>query len=84
MFDNIGRKIKGLAKCLCWIGIVFSVISGIIVLVDGLILAGLLRIAIGVLASWGGSLYIYGYGELIVSHEENAYYTSEISKHISR
>ena len=29
MFSNIGKKIKTLAKVLCWIGIILSVISGI-------------------------------------------------------
>ena len=32
MFKNIGRKIKGVAKIACWIGILFSVIEGIIIL----------------------------------------------------
>lgn len=27
MFNNIGRKIKTLAKVLCWLGIIASVIS---------------------------------------------------------
>ena len=29
MFENIGGKIKGLAKVVCWIGIILSVITGI-------------------------------------------------------
>ena len=29
MFDNIGGKIKKLAKIICWIGIILSVITGI-------------------------------------------------------
>jgi len=29
MFDNIGSKIKGLARVITWIGIVASVIAGI-------------------------------------------------------
>lgn len=29
MFKNIGKKIKGLAKIVCWIGIICSIIAGI-------------------------------------------------------
>ena len=35
MFDNIGAKIMKLAKILCWIGIVLSVISGIVLMAGG-------------------------------------------------
>ncbi len=35
MFNNIGSKIKKLAKVLCWIGIIISVISGIAIIVAG-------------------------------------------------
>ncbi len=35
MFSNIGGKIKKLAKVLCWIGIIISVISGIAIIASG-------------------------------------------------
>ena len=35
MFKNIGKKIKVFAKVICWIGIILSVISGIILIVAG-------------------------------------------------
>ncbi len=35
MFNNIGRKIKTLAKVLCWLGIIASVISGIVMVFTG-------------------------------------------------
>lgn len=35
MFNNIGRKIKTLAKILCWLGIIASVLFGIIMVVIG-------------------------------------------------
>ena len=35
MFNNIGRKIKTLAKVLCWLGIIASVISGIAMVLTG-------------------------------------------------
>lgn len=35
MFNNIGCKIKGLAKFICWVGIIISVLSGIAVILGG-------------------------------------------------
>lgn len=82
MYNNIGQKIKTLAKgiCICiavvWIIIGFSLIlnrySSPFVR-----LMGLLIILIGPLFAWVNSFLLYGYGELI---EQNA----EIRKEIKR
>lgn len=64
MFNNIGQKIKTLAKVLCWIGIVFSVITGLASMALNPV-AGILVAALGVLVSWIGSFLSYGFGELI-------------------
>lgn len=68
MFSNIGNKIQSVAQVFCWIGIAISVIAGIVLLGtdEGLILAGLLVATVGSLGSWIGSLFLYGFGELIV------------------
>lgn len=68
MFDNIGAKIKMLAKVLCWIGIVASVISGIAIMAgtgSNGVLPGLLTIVLGTLFSWIGSFVLYGFGEMV-------------------
>ena len=74
MFNNIGTRLKTVAKIFCWIGIALSGISGIILITSGLqaykggginILIGLLVIILGSLFSWIGSLGLYGFGELI-------------------
>lgn len=67
MFDNIGGKIKIVAQTLCWIGIVASVIIGIVFISQGeeTILLGLLIALIGALSSWIGSFITYGFGQLI-------------------
>lgn len=73
MFDDIGSKIKGLAKVLCWVGIVVSVIMGIVVMCienpidydSYLILPGLLIMVFGSLLSWVSSFFVYGFGQLI-------------------
>ncbi len=79
MFDNIGGKIKKLAKIICWIGIILSVITGIAAIASGNsmvrvngsytsvsgVAAGITIIIIGCLASWIGSFFTYGFGQLI-------------------
>ena len=64
MFDNIGQKIKKLATVICWIGIVFSVMIGL-TFMRASILTGFTIAALGALSSWIGSLFTYGYGQLI-------------------
>ena len=83
MFNHIGRKIKGLAKFICWVGILLSILMGVIVILGGDVselsdtvegaeqlagmgwVGGVLIIIIGSLASWIGSFFAYGFGQLI-------------------
>ncbi len=80
MFNNIGGKIKVLAKVLCWVGIILSVIMGIVMMASGGnarynlngsyvsgsgVVVGILIIVIGCLGSWVGSFFAYGFGQLI-------------------
>ena len=67
MFDNIGSKIKVVAKVECWIGIFLSVIIGFVLLVqdEDAILTGFLVMVLGSLSSWVGSFMTYGFGQLI-------------------
>ncbi len=67
MFEDIGGKIKGLAKVFCWLGIIASVITGIALMVtdEDLILAGLLSMVVGSFASWISTWLLYGFGEII-------------------
>ena len=73
MFDNIGRKIKTLAKIICWIGIIASVILAIIMFASAEesyneetnIVLGFVYLIGGTLLSWIGSFFAYGFGELI-------------------
>ena len=65
MFENVGSKVKTLAKVVCWIGIIASVIGGIAMATQGgmLILIGILTAALGAFFSWLGSLSLYAIGE---------------------
>ncbi len=71
MFNNIGEKIKGLAKFVCWVGIIVSVIVGLVIMsMSGeLLLLGIVIGLIGSLLSWLGSFALYGLGQLIYTNE---------------
>lgn len=78
MFRDIGDKIKNLAKYICCVGIIFSVIIAIILIVVGIeenliffIFLGLLVGVIGSFLSWIGVFLIYGFGELIDTTNKN-------------
>lgn len=78
MFNNVGKKIKMIAKVLCWIGIVGYIIIALICFTTAdsyyetgsLITMGFLCLFIGPALSWIISLFIYGYGELIDKENE--------------
>ena len=78
MFDNIGGKIKKLAKILCWVGIVLSVLVGLITVIAAgaanasasAVFGALLGTAVGVLASWIGSFFTYGFGQLVENSDK--------------
>lgn len=67
MFDNIGGKIKTLAKVVCWIGIIACIITGIVLMAtdEDLILVGILTVVVGSLLSWVSSFILYGFGQLV-------------------
>ena len=78
MFNNIGRKIKGLAIIIFWIslisGAIASIVCGIVLFTearwDGIyVLYGIGAIILGCgvsfLVSWIGSFFMYGFGQLI-------------------
>ena len=74
MYNNIGKKIKMLAKVICWIGIIASVIFGLFMIAVGsqtyygggaIVVSGFIIMIVGSLFSWIGSFFTYGFGELI-------------------
>ena len=66
MFDNIGGKIKGLAKVICWVGIIASIVTGFAMSVTNENILPLLLIGgLGSVMSWVSSFFMYGFGELI-------------------
>jgi len=67
MFENIGSKIKAVAKVVCWIGIIASIIIGIVLIAqdEDMAFVGFLVMALGSLGSWIGSFMTYGFGQLV-------------------
>lgn len=74
MFDNIGSKIKTVAATIAWLGIIGSIIIGIIIISEANnsyypsateTLSGWLVIIVGSLSSWVSSFTLYGFGQLI-------------------
>ena len=70
MFENIGGKIKTLAKVLMWISIIGFAIYGIVMISEEQVLLGFLIIAIGSLSSWVSSFVLYGFGQLVENSDK--------------
>ncbi len=65
MFENIGEKIKIVATIATVIGIIFSIISGLALIIEEEIFPGLATMIVGSLVAWIGSFILYGFGEII-------------------
>ena len=67
MYGSIGKKLKSLAKVQAIAGIIASSMIGIslMLLGEGLMLAGFIIIIFGSLMSWLSSWALYGFGEMI-------------------
>ena len=65
MYDNIGEKIKGLAKVMFIVEAIAAVIGGLVLLVGKLLAIGLLTLFLGPVVAWVSSWLLYGFGELI-------------------
>lgn len=81
MFENVGQRIKNYAKGLFIVQVVMYVIGGIVTLAvsdgeAGLVIAGLVMLGLGWAIAWLNSVFIYGFGELIVKATEIARNTS--------
>ncbi len=65
MFKNIGNKIKTLAVIIFIVGLVISLIMGVLLIGEDMVADGLLIIIFGALVSWISVFFIYAYGELV-------------------
>lgn len=65
MFNNVGKKLMGVASVFTALGIIASFIIGIVLCAEEEVLAGFIVMAVGSFASWLSSLALYGFGQLI-------------------
>ena len=67
MYDNIGKKIKIMAKVIFVIGLIISLIAGFIIIgiSQQLVLISLLIFVVGPIFFWISTWLLYGFGELI-------------------
>ena len=67
MYDNIGGKIKGLAKATVFVGAIAGVITGIAIggSDEDMVPFGLLVMVVGPIVAWVSSWLLYGFGELV-------------------
>ena len=65
MYDNIGEKIKGLAKVMFIVEAIAAVIGGIVLLGYEFLAIGWLTLFLGPVVAWISSWLLYGFGELI-------------------
>ena len=83
MFRNIGGKIKGLAKVFFTIGIVFSILTALVLCAAGFISgeeeviimcisAGLVYILLGILVAWLSNIMLYAFGQQVEMQEKSA------------
>lgn len=74
MYDNIGGKLKGLAKAIFAVEAIISGIGGLVIIANSgnLAVLGFLLMIVGFLVSWISSWFLYGFGELIESNREIA------------
>ena len=89
MFDNIGDKLKRLAKFSCWFGIIGSVISAIALWAansryNPTIGLGFVILVVGCLCSWIGTWAIYGIGEAAENSWEARASLQQISRQLSK
>ncbi len=89
LFDNIGSKIKGVAKAIAWINIILSVIAGIILFFVAFvdfktlwyfIFLSPVVIVIGCFMAWLSVITLYGFGELIEANCNNEKNTRNLVK----
>ena len=80
MYDNIGGKIKGLAKAMFIVEAIGAVITGFVLFAidNGFVLAGFLSLFCGPVVAWVGSWILYAFGELVEKTCDNESNTRQI------
>lgn len=83
-WEDVGGKLKGLAKFVCWLGIISSIIGGIVMIVIGRVVTGFGVMIFGSLFSWMGSWVAYAIGEAAEKSERMQIKLKELEEIIDR
>lgn len=92
LFDEIGKKIKSLAKVVFVLEVIASVILGLVLISvgshmrydgEGMTIFGLVLLLLGWLIAWVSSFFVYGFGELIDKTSEIARNTSSNAANVT-
>ena len=80
IYDEIGKKVKTLAKVTCIVEAVLSVISGFIMIAtdEEYILVGLIAMVVGPIVAWVSSWVLYAFGELVDKTCANEQHNKEL------
>ena len=70
MYKGIGGKIKTLAGVITCIGILLSIVSGVVLMTKGYALVGVLVMLAGFLFSWISTFILYGFGQMVENSDK--------------
>ena len=65
MYNDIGKKFKGLAIGMFWTVAVLSAVAGLVLIMTENLIIGLPTLIVGPLSAWISSWIFYGFGEII-------------------
>ena len=78
MFNDIGKKIKAVAALSAALGMIASLIVGLVLMSEDSVGLGLVTIIFGSLLSWVSSFALYGFGELVDNSAKTAANSAKI------
>lgn len=86
LYDNIGGKVKRLAKWTFIVGTIGALIIGLalIFIYEDLILYGFVTLIYGSIVAWVSSWTLYAFGELVEKTSENENNTRNILKQVKK
>ncbi len=70
MYKGIGGKIKTLAGVITCAGVILSIVAGVLLMTNDLVLVGILVILAGFLVSWASTFILYGFGQMVENSEK--------------
>ena len=70
MYKGIGGKIKTLAGVITCLGILLSIVAGVILMTKSYVLAGIFVMLVGFLVSWISTFMLYGFGQMVENSDK--------------